>query len=103
MDPRLCGGYPYEFDDYYMSTSRGHLYIHSLKSDRINGVMLSSHLKRVTMLADGQSVGYTQSFAPTSGQGYFRCVLPAGTDALCRTVDFELETDIPGFGTLDNL
>ncbi|MDR1263088.1 MAG: alpha-L-fucosidase [Oscillospiraceae bacterium] len=96
-------GYPYEADNYYMTSTKNHLYIHVLKGSNIGGLMLSSPIKNVTMLADGAPVEYSQSFAPTSGQGHVRCRLPESRGELCRTVDFELETETPQFGSLDNL
>ncbi|GHU68501.1 hypothetical protein FACS1894184_10640 [Clostridia bacterium] len=96
-------GYPYEFDNYYMTSTKHHLYVHLFTGSSVIGVMLNTKVKGVTMASDGQPVEYTHSHSPTSGQGHFRARLPEGLEGLCRTIDIELEDESPVFGSLDNL
>ena len=97
--------YPYDIEDFYLTSRDYHLYVNLVGHlNKIHVTLLDSKVKKVTLLATGERVEYEHSYAPASNTNRYILTLPDGLSSnLYNTIDMELEDKTPVFGNLGGL
>ncbi len=99
-------GYPYELDWCYFTSRDNHVYINVTDTAKkaVNIPLFNSKIKSVRLLATGEPLAYTHTFAKASSQYRLNVTMPAALpNDICNTIDVEIEEKAPVFGTLDTL
>jgi len=99
-------GYPYDIEGLHMTARDHHLYLSFADSREgtVNVAMFNGKIKQATLLANGQELPFTHTYALASNQWRIIVQLPDTLPcAHYNTLDLELEEKDPVFGRLDNL
>lgn len=90
---------PYQLPWGVCTMKKGHLYLHVLKYPEENHTLrlfnLKIHVKRVSLLATGETLKYMQTYEPARNEDRFRIFLPeTAPDSADAVIDVEYEGDI---------